>query len=297
MTTSQKRLAIGLLAALLLLLLVLSAALPRLELQPGTLFRLEEEENPSPEAAAFADASAIQRGLLVLRGIVAAVVIIYPIYIILSLLTKEGRKRLFKDLARLAVLILFLLWFTENGSQFIKGFEGGEEQAAGLEIDITPEATVVAFEPVDTSGGALVILVVLAIGLAAIVGAFAWWWFTPEHRKPYPKPTPGQQLAEQAGQAVKEIEAGAELSDVILRCYHQMERTLADNRGLARPDQETPSEFAGELVAQGLPEAPVRQLTRLFEAARYGSLEMNYDSQQAAVKCLTAIQRTVSFGL
>jgi len=276
---------------------VLAAVLPRLELQPGVLFRFAEEEQAAPELQLLNEANAVQRGVIVLRGIVAVIVIIYPIYIIISMLSKEGRRRLFRDLSRLAVLILFLVWFSDQGAEFMKGLQPGEELLLGQPVEFTPQATLVAFEPTPGDTAAKTILIMMALGLAASTAAFAWWWFQPSHRKVYPTPTPHEQLAEQAGQAVKAIESGEQLSNVILRCYYQMERILDEGRGLQRPQQDTPAEFATALIDQGLPEMPVRQLTRLFEAARYGSLEMNAESQQSAVKCLTAIQRSVAFGL
>jgi hypothetical protein len=68
--------------------------------------------------------------------------------------------------------------------------------------------------------------------------------------------------------ALAALESGAELHNVVLRCYEEMTRLLNEARGIRRPQAMTAREFELTLTQLGLPEEPVVSLTRLFEEAR-----------------------------
>jgi hypothetical protein len=59
--------------------------------------------------------------------------------------------------------------------------------------------------------------------------------------------------------------------------------------GIRRQEAMTPSEFANRLESVGLPGDPVRRLTRLFEAVRYGAKKPGQDESHEATVCLNAI--------
>ena len=104
-----------------------------------------------------------------------------------------------------------------------------------------------------------------------------------------PPATPLAQLAEEAQRALDQLHAGDDIQEVIRRCYWQMEQALAEAQGLERPQAMTPREFETRLQAYGLPAHPITQLTRLFEATRYGGQAATADQQQTAVAALQAI--------
>lgn len=97
-------------------------------------------------------------------------------------------------------------------------------------------------------------------------------------------------LAVEAEAAVQAIANGQSLSDVIIRCYLNMESVIARERGIERGQSVTPREFETHLVERGIPKYPVLQLTRLFEKARYGNQRLNVQDEQEAVKSFIAIQ-------
>ena len=82
---------------------------------------------------------------------------------------------------------------------------------------------------------------------------------------------------------------GGDPREVIVRCYTRMAEALQAERGIERQQSMTTGEFEALLVGKGLPGKPVHQLTRLFEAARYGRRPPAVDDERGAVTCLDAI--------
>jgi hypothetical protein len=91
---------------------------------------------------------------------------------------------------------------------------------------------------------------------------------------------------EQARQALLD---GQDLREVIIRCYRRMGEALQEERGIVRATFMTTGEFEELLAEKGLPRDPVRQLTRLFEAARYSLWQPAAGEEQGAIRCLDAI--------
>jgi len=97
------------------------------------------------------------------------------------------------------------------------------------------------------------------------------------------------QIASEAEHALEEIKSGVDLHNAIIRCYYEMSNILSNERGLKRKGWMTPREFEARLIKAGIPNDPVKDLTRLFEVARYSNqLPDNFQEEQA-VDCLTAI--------
>lgn len=99
------------------------------------------------------------------------------------------------------------------------------------------------------------------------------------------------QLSREAESAVKAIEAGGDLRNVILRCYLQMTRALQVEQGIERSDNMTVQEFEQSLVSRGFPAMAVHQLTRLFEKVRYGKQPTMEEDEKTAVESLNEIIR------
>jgi hypothetical protein len=68
-----------------------------------------------------------------------------------------------------------------------------------------------------------------------------------------------------------------------------MSMAVKQGRGIEREDFMTTGEFERVLGAAGIPREPLRQLTRLFDAARYGNWQSNAAEEQRAIQCLEAI--------
>lgn len=287
MTVRRKWLAIALLGVLLLGIAWLAAGLPGMHLQPGQPFRLPDAEQEAVEA--LGGMTGVQRGFIILRGLLAAAFIIYPIYIIVSLLTKQGRQRLINDMIRLAVIGLLLYLLHKRGADIFQNM-GPAANLSVLGI-ATPGADVplAVFDAAPPNWIPTALLAGGAALLAILIGSIAWWWFMPDHRQRAEPTDLRQRLSDEAGQAVQAIQSGEEFQDVVLRAYYRMERILAEQQGLERPQGMTPSEFAESLGRQGFPKGAVGDLTHLFEAVRYGGKQLAPDAQQRAVNALNAI--------
>lgn len=83
--------------------------------------------------------------------------------------------------------------------------------------------------------------------------------------------------------------AGGDARSVILSCYARMSALLAEEQGIERPGSMTAREFGDLLGALGIPRAPVQELTRLFEAVRYGAEEVSAAGGDRALSCLEPI--------
>jgi hypothetical protein len=286
MTTTRKWVIIVLLLAVLGGLAVLAAAVPRLNLERGQYFQMPKGNNPVVET--ILAASAPERRFLMLRSVLTLIVILYPIYILLSLLTRRGRQRLVKDLARLTFFIILLLWFNKNGEKLLSGIGPAELQSPDLGNELLSDLPVAVFNP-NTPSWIPIALLLLGALLAALVAGSIAWWYLPERRRKQATVATAQKIAEQADQALQAIQAGEEVEDVILRTYYQMEETLSEERGLTRPQAMTPGEFAEALGRQGVPSGAVHDLTQLFEAVRYGGAHASPAMQKRATNALQAI--------
>jgi hypothetical protein len=68
-----------------------------------------------------------------------------------------------------------------------------------------------------------------------------------------------------------------------------MSLALEQEQGIERKDFMTTREFEHLLETAGVPHDPIHQLTRLFEAVRYGNWQPNPVDEQKAIHCLQAI--------
>ncbi len=147
-----------------------------------------------------------------------------------------------------------------------------------------------ALPGLDPYSPVLAQIISLAVGGLLILGGALLY------RRLHRRPTPFAltELALGADQAAAEIEAGGDLSNIVLRCYAEMTATLAKKRGLNRPGGMTPREFAQALREAGLPARSVERLTRLFENVRYGAMTPGKRDELEAVSCLREISEAVS---
>ncbi len=82
---------------------------------------------------------------------------------------------------------------------------------------------------------------------------------------------------------------GDDARGVILACYARMSAALAEGRGVERPGSMTAREFEALLAGLGLPQAPVHELTGLFERVRYGGRQPAAEDEARALACLDPI--------
>jgi hypothetical protein len=247
-------------------------------LQPGRPFSLGGQE----EAPAGGDAP--QGGgeivFLLLRGMLALAAVALPFYIIIHLLTPEGRRRLVGDLFLLLAVMLLLNFVPKN----LATPPTEQTQAPALGPPPLPPASsqapdefVAAVPPwVD-----IVAIGALAVLVSAALAAVLWWVMK---RKKSAAFSPLEQLAEQAQESIAALHAGEDIKDTVIRSY-----VLEQERGMHRERAMTPHEFEQLLTARGVPAEPVQALTHLFAQVRYGNQAADDREKQVAIQSLQAI--------
>src|SRR5262249_22039358 len=119
--SKAKRNALVLLCVVGLLILLLGMSLPTLVLSPGQPFSLGESQPP-----AFGTNGLVAGGnaiILLFRGILALGLILFPLYILYSLMTRQGRQRLIAN-----VIVLALLLLLSNFLQKLPVKDNGQQQ-------------------------------------------------------------------------------------------------------------------------------------------------------------------------
>jgi len=122
----------------------------------------------------------------------------------------------------------------------------------------------------------------------SLLTCLSWmvWRFLKEH--PGGEKPDILNIGQIADRAALDLERGAELSDVVLRCYRDMCKIL--RRKVAPRPEMTAREFARHLKEAGVREGEVAQLTALFEKVRYGQYIASAEERAGAVTLLQAIK-------
>ncbi len=280
--STEKRNSLLLLALAVLAVLVLAMGLPGVVLSPGQPFSLGTTRPAAPvESGGLAPGSEIP--LLIIRGLLALTLALLPVYVVLSLMTPEGRRKLVGYV--IALLVLFL------AADYL-----GSLPTQGRIQQPLPAAGAADFDPLLSSGPLpsfpadppswLTLVVILALCALAVALGAAAALFIRERRR---SKTLFERLGDDARQAIEALQAGGELGQTILVCYREMSRVIREARGITRAAAMTPREFEQGLAEQGFPYESVQTLTRLFEQVRYGHLAMGTDDETRAYACLARI--------
>jgi len=121
-----------------------------------------------------------------------------------------------------------------------------------------------------------------------IAGVFLFGWMIARVLQRNKK---GNALADEAETAIQAITNGVNLCGVIIQCYLNMEKVISQERSIDRSVSMTPREFETYLIHKGIPEAPILQLTTMFEKARYGNQCLTERDELDALRCLSAIKQ------
>lgn len=279
--SKSKRTALLLLALAAVIVALLAMSLPRLTLAPGEPFKLADQSGAQGESG-VAESALI--GWL-FRGAVALVVALFPVYIVYSLMSKEGRRRL---LLNILLLALFLFVADRLPKQELKQDSESQEITAvnPNELGSGDGLPVSVFDETPPPWVTLAVIL-LGAGLLVALLAAAYWVYQQRSRPLVDAHL--EALAEAAQQTVTAIHAGGDLKTSVIACYREMSRVVQEQRGIARDVAMTPREFEDVLIRQGLPGESVRTLTRLFESVRYGSIATGGREEAQAVACLTEI--------
>ncbi|WP_255194336.1 DUF4129 domain-containing protein [Natronobeatus ordinarius] len=99
-------------------------------------------------------------------------------------------------------------------------------------------------------------------------------------------------IATAAGRAADRIAASDDVDNEVYRAWREMTRHLE----VDRPETSTPGEFAAAAVEAGMEREHVDELTRLFEAVRYGHRETTLEVEARAISILRTIEATYADG-
>jgi len=262
-----------------LLLFVLSAALPQLNLQPGMpLPSVINGQIYAPPKGSESPSASLSLNLFleVLFGLLLAGSLVYLLYKLISgVAWRDYWLLILKTLGLItgAFFLLFLLFL-------ILSSKAAPLSTLPLPLP-TPEPQVrTPLGPVPP----LILWIAAMILTAAATLLGVWIYETFSNQS-----SPLNLLALEAEKARQALLTGENVKDVILRCYQQMGLVIKLDQGIERPEYMTPREFENQLAALGMPPDPIHQLTLLFEAVRYGNWRSNALDEDKALACLEAI--------
>jgi hypothetical protein len=228
-----------------------------------------------------------QDGLLLalFRGLIALAAVVLPIYVIYSLFSAKGRRRLLVNIIIIVLLFAVAEELRTHKPEFMKDQQ--EQQLGGQQNDIQPgnlpPAPVFTADPPQWLS--IVVILVASLIVASVVVAVAWKL----RNRPQDAPVALERLAEEAQKTIISLQAGDDFRETILRCYRDMSRILEQERGVKRERAMTPREFEMQLLDRGLPQEAIRTLTRLFEQVRYGHVSVGTRETDLALSSLTTI--------
>jgi hypothetical protein len=286
MSEIQKKRLLGLLIFTCLLLVLLAVSFPALKMQPGDMFLLWTGEGDASGANPVGDN--VSWFLVLTQVIIAILIIMLPVYIMLSLLNKEERKKL---LANVIMISLFILILLLPFSKDLRAIQPNDPATPQPELTEQPEldydsipAPIFIFNPSPW------MMPLILIGAAVLLAGAAFLSIKILSDRSDLDRLPYLDIAENAQTALEDIhEAKMDFDDIIIRCYAEMSHTLRSEKGIQRSEAMTPHEFEQKLLYRGFPARPIHQLTKLFEQVRYGRQQPGENEKQVAVESLGEI--------
>jgi hypothetical protein len=272
---SAKRSVLLFLGLAIVTTLLIGMALPRLTLQPG--MPLPEVSGGEIEVTSPVEdlrfRMSINRFVLILFLVLLAAGLIVLAY---RFVRDTDWRRILADLGRLVVFLLVV-----TGLVYVFLILLPSSQASQPEPERLPAKPSEVGPPLGPTPQVLIWLVAAALLIGTALFGLA---VLREKRR---SPLAGWQL--EAEQARLDLLAGADLKEVILRCYRRMSEALQEEQDIVREDHMTTGEFERLLASKGVPPDPVHQLTKLFDAVRYGQWKPQAGDESRAIQCLDDI--------
>lgn len=288
MSNTQKRRLLGLLLFACLLLVLLAVSLPALQMQPGEVFNFPLKIGGQPVTSGVHATEDFGAFIILIRVVMIGLIILLPVYILIGLLSKEGRQKLFSEVMTIVVLIL-IIFLIDSGSKST----GQPESTIIPESPSTALPTVAletVYTPVVETASTPWLMPVLIIISALLLGAVAFLTLRFLSRRRALDLSPYEEIAENAQTALDALQrTETDFEDIIIRCYAEMSLTIQTKLGIQRDRAMTTHEFEQELLARGFPAGAVSRLTQLFEQVRYGHRQMLEEEKQGASDSLREI--------
>jgi hypothetical protein len=278
--TDRRRLWVVLFAgAAVAALVLLAAGLPDLELSEGqALPRFRQAADTLYTPGQSASSKLLGDAIMVLFFVA---LLLLPISLVYLIFSPDARKRVLRSLGLLLWLVAFVLLIRAKPDFFeqLQGAASGgwlpeEAGVAAGGFSANPPLWAVWGTAIFVGG---------VVAAALVTVAWVAWRQT--------RPPEGSlvRISQEAQEALAALQAGADLKDIVLRCYSDMSQVLREQRGISRDKSMTPREFAQYLGEAGLHNDQIARLTYLFENVRYGAKVPGKPEEQEAVACLSAI--------
>lgn len=279
MTTHHRRWTMIIVGIAVGAMILLAASLSELELSFGEPFSIKgQSQSDSAGISLPLDGHVLTDILLAMFAVIQ---FILPFAILYLIVSREARKNVTKMLFSLLWILAFYILissgkypFTPLETDFTSDFPISESITTDIDLAYTAPQWLITAMTIGLS-------VLLA---SVLVGAFKIIW-----RLIHRTASPLELVKQEVQDAIEALHAGNDLKDTVIRCYFEMSRIISKRQGIRRDKAMTPREFERDLVKAGLPSEYVRQLTRLFEAVRYGRKIPGEKEKQQAISCLTRI--------
>jgi hypothetical protein len=271
------------LAAATLVIFLLAIGLTGLKMSPGTvLANLTRPTTTNTTGSLPAGAWLVDT----FRIILAVALVLFPIYLVYMLINPQRRKRLLRDVIFFAVILIAFDQLRRAADRMRPDNPVVNPQQGAQVLGGTPNVVPLeAFIANPPTWLVTLVTVVVVVGIAAMIFG-AIWLLT---RKRLRDADAIVMVNREAQEALIAIQSGNNLREIIIQCYRRMVEAVRIDRGINRDSALTSREFLNTLTAKGLPADPLRDLTRLFEDARYGNIEGGMRQQLEAVACLEEI--------
>ena len=283
MAGKEKRNALIIYSLVAVAVIILAISLPVLELQPG-MPPPEIENNHvkvTYNSGVYAETIPVNRFIMILVGLLAAGAFLYSMVRVL-------RGASWRDIVNFLISMVFIVLIIGGLLLAILALPHSTGPVQSQLVVPTPQPRVTApLGPVPP------ILLWIVGGCLLICAIMIVVWIFRIARK---KPGASDLIAREAEKARQSILLGVGLKDVIILCYRQMSNVLQEDRGITRKDNMTTLEFEETLVSTGFSPEPVHELTRMFNAARYGDWQPSAEDEGKAIRCFEAITRFAQTG-
>lgn len=280
---NRRALLIGLTAILVGTLFLLAAGMQNLRFSPTRPFRLPDAFSQPPIRTNGDWRFTI--AILIISGMLVLLFLILIVFILIK--SSQLRKRIVAFILRMMLLLMVYALILSLLNQDLQKRDKMTEAIPESMVNATPmpSTPVPLLEPYDPNPTAWIVYL-LTFGFILLAGGLGVWLWIRAHQ-------PRSELQTIAQEAIDRINQGKQWEDVVIQCYGDMSSAAFMRKGIDRPRDMTPAEFSRRLEAAGIPAAPVRSLTRLFEQARYGSRSSNAQEAQEALSCLSQIVNAV----
>lgn len=221
--------------------------------------------------------------MLLFRGVLGLLLLLLPVYILLSFTTADGRSRLAAD----GILLVVLL----GVAHFLRGaFEKlPPPEQLGLSAPFQESAVSSAEEGLVLAPPGWLTFIAMIV-LSALVARFVLRIRHRVHARRLRRSTFPEELDDDTPSSMNAFQEGEPTSSEIVRLYGRMLALVSEERGVARSPSMTPREFEDRLILRGFPPRPLTTLTRLFEHVRYGSSPLGKEEEEAARVSLSSIE-------